>query len=87
MDPRTNEANSPSSPVDSEPISKEAKAIAWHPDGRALYRLPNGATVVLSPQRQAKKLIMEKERLSARQYRKERKRRVKLLRAQGLRVP
>lgn len=42
-------------------------------DGREAYQLPNGARLVLSAQRQAKKVIMEHEGLSSRQFVKRRK--------------
>lgn len=79
MEPETT-APSPSSPADSNfaldalGLAKKAQLIATDPrDGRQQYRLPNGARLVLSTRRQAKKLIMRTEGLTPRQYKKLRK--------------
>lgn len=50
-----------------------SQPIATRPDGRQQFQLPNGVRVVLSPQRQAKKHLVESEQLSSRQYKKLRK--------------
>lgn len=73
----TSPVPSPSSPTDSNfaldalGLAKKAQLIATDPrDGRQQYRLPNGARLVLSSRRQAKKLIMRTEGLSPRQFKK-----------------
>lgn len=47
--------------------------IDTRPDGRVAYQLPNGARLVLSAKRQAKKLVSEHDHLSPRQYKRLRK--------------
>jgi hypothetical protein len=67
MERQSTEANSASSPAASSLIATDPR------DGRQLFQLPNGKRLVLSPHRQAKKLIRATEGLSPRQYRKRRK--------------
>lgn len=79
MESPSTEANSANSPAASESLAaakeaSQAGLIATDPrDGRQLYQLPNGGRLMLSPHRQAKKLIQATEHLSPRQYRKRRK--------------
>lgn len=83
MDPTRTPALSPSSLLVSESnrilddaiaeLVRRSRPIATRPDGRQQFQLPNGVRVVLSPQRQAKKHLVESEQLSARQYKKRRK--------------